>query len=326
MAPPTKPPVWPQFSSRSANISRRVTVLLVLTISLCATQVVAQGTTTARAIQVGGLQRTYRVHVASARRSARVPLVFVLHGGGGTGAQMERFVAFSALADRHGFIVVYPEAIERNWNDGRNAGSIRTQREGIDDVAFFSAMLERLSKEFRVDPNRVYATGISNGGFMSQLLAVRLSDRISAIAAVAAGMAPAVAGNFYPKEPVSVLIINGTEDRLVPFHGGDVARSRGKTIATDEIIKKWATRNRCAKGPATASLRDVDASDGTRILETTYTQCARGTEVVLYTIKGGGHTWPGGSQYLSRAIVGRVSRDLDATSVIWEFFTRHPRQ
>ena len=326
MVLPIKPPMWPQRTSWTVIISGRLTAVLVLTISLCVTQVVAQGTTTARAIQVGGHQRTFRVHIPSARRTAPVPLVFALHGGGSTGTQMERFVTFSALADRYGFIVVYPDAIDRNWNDGRDAGSIRTQREGIDDVAFFSAMLERLSKEFRVDPNRVYATGISNGGFMSQLLVVRLSDRIAAIAAVAAGMAPAVAENFHPREPVSVLIINGTEDRLVPYRGGDVARNRGKTIAADEIIKKWARRNRCTKGPATASLRDVDASDGTRVIQTTYTQCARGTEVVLYTIEGGGHTWPGGSQYLPRAIVGRVSRDLDATSVIWEFFTRHPRQ
>lgn len=306
-------------------------IILILTGALltgptAAAQPSAAGTTVARTITAGGRQRTYLLYLppAAARRTP-MALLFVLHGGGGTGQRMSSFTGFSGLADRHGFAVVYPDAVDRNWNDGREAQQIRAQHEEIDDVAFFAAMIDALSKELPVDPDRIYATGISNGGFMSQLLAVRLSHRLAAIAAVAAGMAPSVAEQP-PKEPISVLVMNGTEDRLVPYRGGDVVGNRGKTIATDKIVQKWKVHNQCAEGPVATVLPDKDPSDGTTVTQVTYTRCARGTEVVLYTIEGGGHTWPGGAQYLPARIVGRVSRDISATEVIWQFFARHPRK
>lgn len=305
----------------------RTRIPLVLVLVLCLGLAPALAAASAsRSIRVGGIQRTFLLHVPpSSARSSPAPLVFVLHGGGGTGRQIEPFTGFSTLADRYGFLAVYPDAVDRNWNDGRSAQSIRPQREGIDDVAFFSAMIDALSQEYAIDPKRIFATGISNGGFMSQLLAARLADRFDAIAAVAAGMAPAVAEEFRPMEPVSVLVMNGTDDPLVPYHGGNVAGNRGKTIDNAEIIRKWASYDRCADGPAIVALPDTDPSDGTRVKRTAYSRCARETEVVLYTIEGGGHTWPGGVQYLPQRIIGRVSRDINATQVIWEFFARHPR-
>lgn len=303
----------------------RLLLLVILPIWTASAQEPAGGASAARSILINGVQRTFLLHIPpSYLRGTPTALVFVLHGGGGTGKQIEPFTNFSVLADGHGFVVVYPDAVDRNWNDGREAQQLRAQREGVDDVAFFSAMIGTLSREYSIDPRRIYTTGISNGGFMSQLLAVRLGDRLAAIAAVAAGMAPSVAEQP-PKESISVLIMNGTEDRLVPYGGGNVALNRGKTISTDEIVRKWTASNRCAASPITAVLPDADPSDGTRIKQTIYTRCARGTEVVLYTIEGGGHTWPGGAQYLPARVVGRVSRDLDATQVIWEFFAKHPR-
>jgi len=131
------------------------------------------------AIDVGGRQRTFIMHVApSLRPDVPVPLVLILHGGGGTGKGMEQFTGFSPLADRDGFIAVYPDAIDRNWNDGREAPAIPSQRAGIDDVAFISTLISSISSRYHVDPKRIYATGISNGGFMSQLLAARLSTRV----------------------------------------------------------------------------------------------------------------------------------------------------
>jgi len=286
----------------------------------------ASGASVTRAIEAGGLRRTFVLHLPPSFPSgAAAPLVFVLHGGGGTGRRMERLTGFSDLADRHGFIAVYPDAFERNWNDGRDDPNIRSQAEGIDDVGFISAVITQLSKEYPVDPRRVFSTGISNGGFMSQMLAARLSARIAAVAPVAAGMAPAVAASLRPSTPVSVLVMNGTEDPLVPYGGGPVARNRGETISTEEIIRKWAAANRCTGNPVTMLLPDTDPADGTRATKTSYTTCAQHSVVVLYRIEGGGHTWPGGPQYLPRALVGRVSRDLNASEVIWQFFAAHPR-
>jgi polyhydroxybutyrate depolymerase len=171
----------------------------------------------------------------------------------------------------------------------------------------------------------VYATGVSNGAFMSQRLAAEASDRVAAIAAVIGGMAPQVRARFAPATPVSVLLINGTDDPLVPYQGGPVARNRGETIAVSEIVRLWIGHNQCPAGAETVMLPDVDPADGTRVRRTTYGPCAGRTTVVLYTVDGGGHTWPGGSQYLPRAVIGRTSRDVDATLVIWQYFRSHPR-
>lgn len=279
-----------------------------------------------RKLKVGELERSYLVHVPpSYSKDKPAALVFVFHGGGGQAKQMIRFTGMAALSDQEGFIAVFPDAVDGNWNDGRNADSIPSQRDKIDDVGFVAAMIDALSKEFKIDPKRVYATGISNGGFISERLGAQLSDRFAAIAPVASGMAPWIAENFAPKEPVSVLILNGTEDPLVPYHGGPVVRDRGKTIDTDEIVKKWAAHNQCSDKPEVDDLPDRDPNDGTRIKRSTWTKGKNATEVVLYSIQGGGHTWPGGTQYLPERVVGRVCRDIEAEKIIWEFFAKHPK-
>jgi polyhydroxybutyrate depolymerase len=281
-----------------------------------------------RIIKIGSIERTYFVHVPSRFPGGRpAGLVLVLHGGGGTGRQIERHTRFSTLADHGGFIAVYPDAVDRNWNDGRGAAGIAAQQRNIDDVAFLSGLITVLTREFAVDPRRVYVTGASNGAFMSERLAAEVSQRIAAIAPVIGGMGPQVRDRFAPKAPVSVLLMNGTEDPLVPYQGGPVARSRsrGETIGIPEIVRLWTTYNRCSGPPETVLLPDADPADGTRVRRTAYARCADRTAVTLYTIEGGGHTWPGGVQYLPRAIIGRTSRDIDATEVIWQFFAGHPR-
>lgn len=312
------------MEQQAVKILRGLFFLLITMLLIAPPSAVTAAATSERSLQVGSLRRAFRIYVPSALASPAA-LVFVLHGGGGTARQMERSVTFNALADRSGFVVVYPDAVDRNWNDGRNAASIRSQRERVDDVGFISAVIDALSREMRMDSRRIFATGISNGGFMSQRLAVDLSDRIAAIAPVASGMAPGLAARFPPREPVSVLVMNGTRDPLVPYHGGRVLRDRGETIDTDEIIRIWVQHNRCRTPGVAVMLPDEDPADGTRVRKMTYTGCAGRAEVALYAIDGGGHTWPGGSQYLPRGIIGRVCRDIDAARVIWEFFAAHPK-
>lgn len=238
---------------------------------------------------------------------------------------MERFCGLNAIADTAGFLVAYPDGVEKNWNDGRAVEASRAHREQIDDVGFVDAVLEDIARRHPVDPKRVYATGISNGAFMSHWLGAERSSRFAAIAPVVGGMAPTIAADFGPAEPVSVLVLQGTEDPLVPYAGGAIKYGRGQTVSTDSTLKKWVRHDGCGE-PMIEDLPDRDPEDGTTIRRTTWSGGRDGAEVVLYRIEGGGHTWPGGSQYLPQGLIGRVSREIDANAVIWDFFLRHPKK
>lgn len=272
-------------------------------------------------IQSGGFERTYLVHIPpSFDRGKRMPLVFVLHGGGGTGDGMKKltFNRFDTLADKEGFIVVYPDGFEKSWNDGREGGELGAHREKIDDVGFFSALIDHFIKELKVDPKRVYFTGISNGALMSHRLACELSGKIAAIAPLC-GSKP-TGSSCLPSRPVSVLAINGTADRLAPWAGGWVA---GKKLSVPESIQFWVSHNKCSPTPVITELPDTDPADGTRIRLETYGNGREGTEVILCVVEGGGHTWPGGLQYLPEATIGKTSKDINACDLIWDFFKRH---
>jgi polyhydroxybutyrate depolymerase len=280
-----------------------------------------------RTLEFGGYSRTYLLHVPPALQTARpAPLVIVFHGGGGQGFGTERLTHFSRIADRENFVVAYPDGIGRQWNDGRTVRGLPAQREQVDDVAFISAMIESIAGERAIDRKRIYATGISNGAIFSHFLAARLSTKIAAIAPVVGGMAENVARDFRPAEPVSVLIIQGTLDPLVPFDGGAVARrNHGRIIPTHDAIRLWVTCDHCAPNPRHGELPDRDPADGCRVRTAAWSSGRGGSDVTLYTIEGGGHTWPGGAQYLPRWIVGAVCRDFDASEEIWSFFKLHPK-
>ena len=286
--------------------------------------------TDAHTIRVGTLNRTYYLHAPlHAPRDKPMALVLVFHGGGGRPRFTERETRFSDLADREGFLVAFPEGIGESWNDGRNVTTIRAQRERIDDVAFVNALLDDVSRDYPVDPKRIYATGISNGAIFSHYLAAHLSRRIAAIAPVAGGLPELLSPAFGPEQPVSVLMLQGTEDPLVPYNGGDVtppgAGKRGRILSTDEAVRTWVERNGCWPEATVEALPDNDPADGCRVKTFTYSKGTNGTEVVLCRIEGGGHIWPNGSQYLPKMLVGRVCHDIDGTAVIWEFFKSHPK-
>jgi polyhydroxybutyrate depolymerase len=288
----------------------------------------AETSTQTGTLAFGGLTRTYRLRVSPASRRP-MPLVLALHGGGGTGEHMERLTlgGFNRLADREGFAVVYPDGVERHWNDGRGTQAYRSHRDNIDDVGFLAALIGYAARSIPVDLRRVYATGISNGGLMSFRLARELADRIAAIAPVAISMSEQLLQMRTPARPISVLLIPGTQDPLVPWEGGEIGfaggRKVGRVISVAESVRFWATHNQCPPTPAVTWEPDRDPFDGTRVRRVAYGPCREGTEVVLYAVEGGGHTWPGGQQYLAERLVGRTSRDIDANEVIWGFFKRH---
>lgn len=280
-----------------------------------------------------GLTREYWLYDprdAAIGKGGKRPLILVLHGGGGKAEKFDAMTtdetSFNKLADREDILVVYPQGIKKSWNDGREAAQVHSQAEDIDDTGFISKLIDTLVYSRNVDPKRVYAVGPSNGGHMSNRLACDLSGKVAAVGIVIGLMPKKYVDKCKPAAPVSVLIMNGTEDPLVPYNGGDVrlfkhGRSRGEDISTEDTFAFWLKHAGYDGKPAAISakkLPDADPGDKTRVSVQSY----KGPEsqVVLYTVSGGGHTWPGGRQYLFESLVGRVSHDINATQVIWDFF------
>jgi polyhydroxybutyrate depolymerase len=269
-------------------------------------------------LRSGGMDRTYTVHVPP---GDPVGLVLSLHGGGGTGVGQRGLTDFDTVADAHGLLVVYPDGYEKSWADGRGASP--ADRRHVDDVGFLVALVTKLQSDYNVAPGHVFATGMSNGGFMSNRLACDRADVFAAIAPVAGTLGIGVACN--PSRPVSVLQAHGTADPLVPFKGGAVHGRGGvsHSISVNSMVDKWRSVDGCQGDPSAQVLPDV--GDGTVVHRFDSAACAASTEVVLYQIDDGGHTWPGGKQYLPQAIIGRTSRALDASEVIAQFFLTHAR-
>jgi polyhydroxybutyrate depolymerase len=268
-------------------------------------------------IKVGGVTRNYLLHSpANLPAGKSAPLVLVFHGGGGHDWNMPGFTHFDDLADQEGFYVAYPDALNRHWNDSRGESE-------ADDVGFTRELIAALERAHAIDPRRVYATGISNGGFFSNRLACDLGDKIAAIASVAATMPKPLAADCKPARPISVLYMQGTDDPLVPINGGTVGfvkgRGRGENISLADSAKFWRSIDGLTRPPEVKDYPDR-TGDGTTIHRELWTGGKDDTEVDVYTVQGGGHTWPGGVQYLPKLIVGKASQNLNATRTIWEFF------
>jgi polyhydroxybutyrate depolymerase len=249
---------------------RRAAMIGVSLLSLFQIMTLAQGPkgeAVEHSVMVDGISRKYLVF-APKGFDKPLPVVLALHGGGSDARQMERYTRFNPLAAKEGFLGVYPEAVEGNWNDGRGIAGVRAQQENIDHVKFVRTIVDRLSREHKIDRSRVFCTGISNGAFMSHHLATEASDLIAAIAPVVGGIAPAMAEKFHPTYPVSTLIIQGDADPLVPIRGGMVGfprgRKRGQVIPTEETIVLYTKRNE-NQGEPTVTTVDRDDKDGTSV-------------------------------------------------------------
>jgi polyhydroxybutyrate depolymerase len=267
-------------------------------------------------LQVGTTKRHYELFVPSDQPG--LPLVIALHGHGGTGKQMERSSKFDRVAAREQFLVAYPDGIDRGWNDGRPevAG-------GPDDVAFIAGLIDELAARYSIDRTRVYVTGASNGGMMTYRIGCDLADRVAAIAPVIGNVPAAI--TCMPSAPVSLLAINGTDDPLVPYNGGQVAKKRGEVLSATLSTQLFARADGCGAALPTVTEPDEDPGDGSRTHVTRFA-CPAPAEVELITLDGAGHTWPGGAQYLPAFLIGGVSRDFDGAERIWDFFAAHSRR
>ena len=283
-------------------------------------------------LRSGGYDRTYGVYApAGLDASKRYPLLVILHGGGGDGKGMRRLTRnrFESLADQNGGIVAYPDGLDKNWNDYRADKSRKAQRENIDDAAFIASMLDEIAKTYPADASRTYAAGISNGAMMSYALACRAAGRFAAVAPVAGAMPENLLPACAPSRPVPLIIINGTKDNLVHWEGGDVTgpfgkRKMGKVISVEKSRDFWLAENGCDRSKAAVSKIDAVPGDGTSVEIEKYAACAGGGAVEFVKIAGGGHTWPGGLQYLPEWLVGKTFAGLSASDEIWSFFMSHP--
>lgn len=269
-----------------------------------------------RSFEVAGVWRSYLLHLPPSHQPGTpLPLLFVFHGGGGDAAGIAAHTGLTQAAGARGYAVVYPDGVRGYWNDGRGA------RAGQDDVGFIRALLDSLRAGLPADPRRIYATGISNGAGLAFRLACDLPGTFAAIAPVAGALAAELEQRCGAAAPVSVVMYQGTADRLMPYDGGDLSSSRGSVLAATRTAALFARVNGCAGGPRVTAEPDT-VRDGTRVLRSVYGGCRDGREVVLFTIEGGGHTWPGGPP-VGRS-VGRVTRDLQANPTMLDFFDRHP--
>ncbi len=251
-----------------------------------------------------------------------VGLVLNLHGGGGTGIGQQGLTGFDSVADAHNLLVVYPDGYDKSWADGRGASP--ADRRHIDDVGFLAGLAGKLQNDYHIGPGHVFVTGMSNGGFMANRLACDRADLFAAIAPVAGTLGVNVACK--PSRPVSVWAAHGTADPLVPINGGKV-RGRGgvsHSISAQNMLTKWRSADACQGDPSVQVLPNV--GDGTAVRRFDSVACAASTEVVFYQIDKGGHTWPGGKQYLPRAVVGPTTRAFDGSEAIAEFFLAHARE
>jgi polyhydroxybutyrate depolymerase len=261
-----------------------------------------------------GVSRAYRVHVPPVLPIGS-PLVIQLHGGGGNGVGLNRLTRFFELADRARFAVASPSGLNRHWNDGRDVKGT------IDDVGFVAALIDCLAGWLPIDRRQVYAVGISNGAMMTARLATELPDRIAAFAQVAGTVAADAPAWWHPDRPVPVLQIHGTADPLLPYAGGAVAirRRRGPDPGVVLGVDRWAElvcHHNGAGGPEVHTMApDVKIRR--------WRGPTRSSDVEFWRVDGGGHTWPGGFQYMPVGMIGPTSRTFDATAAIWEFLSAH---
>ncbi len=281
-------------------------------------------------LQHDGRSRRYLLHVPPAGASdGPLPLVIALHGGGGDADRMDDLVKITPLADREGFLVAFPDAVDKNWNDGRAGVRSTAAKENIDDVGFVRSVVDDIASKLPIDRRRVYATGISNGAFMSNRLACEAADLVAAVGLVAGTAPDGFEATCRPSRPVPVIAFLSTRDPLVPYEGGEVTAilpflKRGRVVSAHALRDFWVRRNGCSAGAQRSETPDRTTADNSTAVRESFGSCADGAEVILYRMEGAGHTWPGGKQYLSPWLIGTTNRDIGATALIWEFFAAHP--
>ena len=281
---------------------------------------------TTSSIKFEGLDRSYTLYTPSGDYDKeQYPLIIVLHGAGGTAKSMVRLTQghFNKIAEREGAYVVYPEGVHRHWNEGRNLPLSYAHRNDINDVGFIRALITSLAGTHPIDDKKIFVTGMSNGGLMAYKLACAMPDLIAAIAPVTASLPRDILPDCKNATGPGLMVVNGTQDPRMPYEGGMISvfgMERGEVISTRATVDFWLKENGCPSHSQKKMLQDAARRDETTVTRYFYSGCASGAKVMLYRIEGGGHTWPGGQQYLREERIGKTSRDINACEEIWAFF------
>jgi len=279
-----------------------------------------------KTLSVDGLEREFLIRLPKNYTSAKqLPVIFALHGGGGNYKNTMSLYNFTDVADTYGYIIVAPNAINKSWSMKGISSRVKGNRQDIDDVHFISVLIDTVVKYYKGDEKRVFCTGISRGGIFSLYLAGELSKRITAIAPVCASIPTTVANNYTYTHPTPVLLINGTADPLISYTGGPGKYQRSNQdeeqydmMPTEKLVAKISSLNQCAATPVTEPIEDINKQDG--CTATRYTYKSDKAPVIFIKIEGGGHTWPGGKQYLPKLLIGSVCKDFKAEEMICRFF------
>lgn len=288
---------------------RFIYTISIILANLCLFESISFGQQTITGnISHNSTNRNYRLRLpANHDKSVPIPLVFNLHGYTSNAVQQEIYSGMNNIADTARFAVCYPNGIGAAWNVGWTFGS------NADDVGFISLLIDDLVQKHGFDSNRIYACGMSNGGFMSYKLACELNNKIAAIASVTGSMVPAALSSCKPNRSVPVLEIHGTADDVVSYQG-----SAGLNASIPDVLKFWQKNNECDESPNIEMVPDINTTDNTTSEKWTYTNCNLGNELMHFKVIGGGHTWPGALLNL-----GVTSRDFNASEEIWLFFKKY---
>ncbi len=273
-----------------------------------------------------GVPRTFYTYVPPSYDPAiPMPLVVALHGRPGNAGGIALIMDWNRIADRYGFIVVYPEGIRQGWNSARGVRGFEDS--GLDDARFLSDLIHDLSLDLNIDQRRIYAAGFSNGGYMAQRLACERPEQYAAIAIVGATFNPYLQ-QFCDGDTVPIIFIHGTEDVSIPWEGLFQAaggyRIYNSLSAPDSMVF-WVERNDCDDRFQFDQLPQLGQSAGTSVDVYRYDDCAYGHAVHFYVVRGGGHNWPGVRGVIGERIAGVVNMDFHASEVIWQFFARFSR-
>lgn len=286
------------------------------------------GQTISKSLIVDGVERRYSVYLPSGYDDETpLPLVINMHGLGSNAVEQAAYSRFNSFGDLNSFIIVYPEGLEATVPEINYTGQHWNSyfETGVDDVGFIDLLIDVMWNNYRIDIARVYATGMSNGGFMSYTLACELSDRIAAIASVTGSMVTIAPNECNAIRPVPVLQFHGTVDPVVPYDG------EGSILPMEEVIEFWTEQNGCVTDGVTGTdLEDSDTEDNSTVTRFLYEECSEGGQVDFYRINNGGHTWPGALIILDETSAGPTNKDINATALISEFFKSfthpNPRQ
>lgn len=299
--------------------------ICLLSISICSAQ------SFNKTILVDGLNRSYIIHLPPAFiNGQKLPVIFALHGGGGTAQGAVSFYNLEPLADKNNFIIVYPDAINKAWNIPGITSRVKRLDTMVNDVHFISALLDTLIANYKAGDKKIYCTGISRGAMFSFYLADALNSRITAIAPVCGGISKTLSATYSFKKPIPVLMINGTDDPLVSYNGGygkmngrNEGNEDGDMLPTVDLVKKIVMFDNCSATSKTYSLPDNDKYDGCTEIESVY-DCSN-VKVDFIKIENGGHTWPGGTQYLPKFLIGKLCKDFSASQKIFDFFINNSK-